>query len=81
MVRKVTLDTIVLGLVYWTDTGERKIQRAHRDGHDYQTVIGKGLHTVDGIVIDSAGHKVCNHVKIMCFKRRAIIFRKYINYC
>ncbi|XP_022829670.1 low-density lipoprotein receptor-related protein 4 [Spodoptera litura] len=45
-------------LIYWTDTGERKIQRANRSGKDIETIIGKGLHTVDGIVIDSTGRKI-----------------------
>lgn len=49
---------LLLGLIYWTDTGERKIQRATRSGQELTTVVGKGLHTVDGIVIDSAGRKV-----------------------
>lgn len=48
----------VLGLIYWTDTGERKIQRANKNGENIETVIGKGLHTADGIVIDSSGRKV-----------------------
>lgn len=50
---------IASGLIYWTDTGERKIQRANRDGGSLETIIGKGLHTADGIVIDSTGRKVC----------------------
>ncbi|CAH0397300.1 unnamed protein product [Chilo suppressalis] len=46
------------GLVYWTDTGEKKIQRARKDGKNNETIVGSGLHTVDGIVIDSAGRKI-----------------------
>ncbi|XP_041973520.1 low-density lipoprotein receptor-related protein 4 isoform X2 [Aricia agestis] len=46
------------GLIYWTDTGERKIQRATKDGKNIETIIGKGLHTADGLVIDSAGRKI-----------------------
>ncbi|XP_037297516.1 LOW QUALITY PROTEIN: low-density lipoprotein receptor-related protein 4 [Manduca sexta] len=46
------------GLIYWTDTGEEKIQRATRDGTRIETVIGSGLHTVDGIAIDSTGRKI-----------------------
>lgn len=46
------------GLIYWTDTAERKIQRANRNGLNIETVIGKGLHTADGIVIDSIGRKI-----------------------
>lgn len=49
----------ILGLIYWTDTGERKIQRANKHGQNIETIIGKGLHTADGIVIDSIGRKVC----------------------
>ncbi|CAB3256651.1 unnamed protein product [Arctia plantaginis] len=45
-------------LIYWTDTGERKIQRANRAGDTIDTIIGKGLHTVDGLVIDSTGRKI-----------------------
>lgn len=50
---------LLSALIYWTDTGERKIQRANRSGDTIETIIGKGLHTVDGIVIDSTGRKVC----------------------
>ncbi|XP_028028555.1 low-density lipoprotein receptor-related protein 4-like [Bombyx mandarina] len=46
------------GLIYWTDTGQRKIQRATRLGTHVETVIGNGLHTADGIVIDSTGRKI-----------------------
>ncbi|KAI8440067.1 hypothetical protein MSG28_001491 [Choristoneura fumiferana] len=46
------------GLIYWTDTGERKIQRSGRSGENIETIIGKGLHTADGIVIDSSGRKI-----------------------
>ncbi|XP_048480934.1 low-density lipoprotein receptor-related protein 4 [Plutella xylostella] len=46
------------GLIYWTDTAERKIQRANRNGKQNETIISKGLHTADGIVIDSTGRKI-----------------------
>lgn len=51
---------LVTGHIYWTDTGERKIQRSGRNGENVETIIGKGLHTADGIVIDSSGRKVSN---------------------
>jgi hypothetical protein len=38
--------------------------RANKDGKHNETVIGKGLHTVDGIVIDSAGRKVCTNILV-----------------
>lgn len=47
-----------LGHIYWTDTGERKIQRCNKGGENIELIIGKGLHTADGIVIDSSGRKV-----------------------
>ncbi|XP_063374859.1 low-density lipoprotein receptor-related protein 4 [Cydia amplana] len=46
------------GLIYWTDTGERKIQRSNKGGENIETIIGKGLHTADGIAIDSSGRKI-----------------------
>ncbi|KAJ2950742.1 hypothetical protein O0L34_g9004 [Tuta absoluta] len=46
------------GLIYWTDTGERKIQRATKNGENIEVIIGKGLHTADGIAIDSTGRKI-----------------------
>ncbi|XP_052737933.1 low-density lipoprotein receptor-related protein 4 isoform X1 [Bicyclus anynana] len=46
------------GLIYWTDTGERKIKRANKQGTENETIIGRGLHTADGIAIDSAGRKI-----------------------
>ncbi|CAG9563555.1 unnamed protein product [Danaus chrysippus] len=46
------------GLIYWTDTGERKIKRANKEGQQNETIIGRGLHTADGIAIDSAGRKI-----------------------
>ncbi|KAM3968213.1 low-density lipoprotein receptor-related protein 4 [Aphomia sociella] len=46
------------GHIYWTDTGERKIQRSSKAGENIETIIGKGLHTADGIVIDSSGRKI-----------------------
>lgn len=49
---------MISGLIYWTDTAERKIQRANRNGKQNETIISKGLHTADGIVIDSTGRKV-----------------------
>lgn len=57
----------ILGLIYWTDTGERKIQRATQSGGKLETVIGNGLHTVDGIVVDSSGRKV-RKVKIIQYR-------------
>lgn len=46
------------GEIYWTDTSERVIQKATPDGKNVETVMTDGLHTVDGIVIDSTGRKV-----------------------
>ncbi|GBP17003.1 Low-density lipoprotein receptor-related protein 4 [Eumeta japonica] len=45
------------GAIYWTDTAEKRIQRGSRDGKHIETVINTGLHTADGIVIDSIGRK------------------------
>lgn len=46
------------GNIYWTDTAEDIIQRASIDGKFIETVVGNGLETADGIVIDSTGRKV-----------------------
>lgn len=54
---------VQIGLIYWTDTGERKIKRANKEGKENETIIGRGLHTADGIAIDSAGRKV-----FLCFQ-------------
>lgn len=50
--------TLFSGLIYWTDTAERTISRATKSGKNIETIIGKGLHTADGIVIDSTGRKI-----------------------
>lgn len=55
----------ISGLIYWTDTAERKIQRATRNGRKIETIISKGLHTADGIVIDSTGRKVVKLIIIL----------------
>ena len=41
------------------------IQKALPDGNDLEKVIYDGLATVDGIVVDSTGRKVCI-VYVMC---------------
>lgn len=61
---------VQIGLIYWTDTGERKIKRANKEGKENETIIGRGLHTADGIAIDSAGRKVFCVFK--CFNLIAI---------
>lgn len=53
------------GLIYWTDTGERKIKRANKEGKQNETIIERGLHTADGIAIDSAGRKVTTSLHVL----------------
>lgn len=49
------------GDVYWSDTSEDVIMRASLDGEIVENIIVDGLHTADGIVIDSTGRKVNNN--------------------
>ncbi|XP_068628058.1 low-density lipoprotein receptor-related protein 4 [Battus philenor] len=46
------------GLVYWSDTAERQILRSDKLGRKIETMFSHGLHTCDGIAIDSAGRKI-----------------------
>lgn len=49
---------MITGEIYWTDTAEDIIHKATPDGKSISAVITNGLHTADGIVIDSTGRKV-----------------------
>ena len=49
---------IISGEIYWTDTAEDVIQKATPDGKHIESIIEDGLHTADGIVVDSTGRKV-----------------------
>ncbi|XP_013175419.1 PREDICTED: low-density lipoprotein receptor-related protein 4 isoform X2 [Papilio xuthus] len=46
------------GMVYWSDTAERIIQRSNRHGQNVETIFSHGIRTCDGMAIDSAGRKI-----------------------
>ena len=46
------------GKVYWTDTVMDKITRANLDGSEMEVVVSDGLHTPDGLAVDSVGRKI-----------------------
>lgn len=62
---RILIFCLYTGLIYWTDTGERKIKRANKEGKQNETVIERGLHTADGIAIDSAGRKVTTPLVVL----------------
>ena len=46
------------GKMYWTDTILDKISRADLNGSNVETVIEHGIHTADGLAVDSIGKKI-----------------------
>ena len=54
--RSIALD-VAAGKMYWTDSGERKIQRASLDGSGAVTVVA-GLHAPYQLALDVAGGKM-----------------------
>lgn len=55
----IAIDVDILeGKVYWTDTVMDKITRANMDGSELEVVLSDGLHTPDGLAVDSVGRKL-----------------------
>ena len=46
------------GKMYWTDTVLDRISRANLNGSEVETVVGQGVHTADGLAVDSVGRKL-----------------------
>lgn len=46
------------GKMYWTDTIMDKILRSRLNGSEVEIVVSDGLHTPDGLAMDSVGRKL-----------------------
>ena len=44
--------------MYWTDTVLDRISRAALDGSNVEIVVEHGVHTADGLAVDSVGRKI-----------------------
>ncbi|XP_072034176.1 low-density lipoprotein receptor-related protein 4-like [Amphiura filiformis] len=49
---------VIEGKVYWTDSLEKKIQRANLNGSNVEGVITTNVNVTDGLAIDIAGRKM-----------------------
>lgn len=46
------------GKIYWSDTGRDRIERSELDGSRVESIIVKGLGSVDFLAVDSIGRKL-----------------------
>lgn len=44
--------------MYWTDTVLDRISRANLNGSNVEKVVEHGIHTADGLAVDSVGRKI-----------------------
>ncbi|GFR81710.1 low-density lipoprotein receptor-related protein 4 [Elysia marginata] len=55
----IAIDVDVLeGKMYWTDTVLDQISRAGLDGSNVEIILEHGIHTADGLAVDSVGRKI-----------------------